>query len=93
MRKDVLIRMRIMSKEWQIKQCDKIIKDIDADLEEIAVEIDLIDDDMSDKGAVAHHSLYALLKKIGNQEASRFSLNQELLKLNNQLDDLTGWAK
>ncbi len=70
-----------MSKEWQIKQCEDIIKDTSESVSEKLSEIrfGLTGDDLIG----AHHSLYTLLKEIDSQEALRFGLNQELQKLNN----------
>ncbi len=83
MRKDVLIKARILSKKWQIKQCEKIIKDNTESVEEISSLIGFLDDDMTNQGAIIYHKLQSLLKEIDSQEALRLGLNQELLKLNN----------
>ncbi len=83
MKEDILIKARILSKEWQIKKYEKIIKDTAESISERLAIIGLLDDDMSVKGFVEHNKLQSLLKEIDNQEVLRISLNQELLKLNN----------
>ncbi len=83
MKKDILIKARILSKEWQIKKCEKTIKDATKSISERLTIIGLLDDDMSVKGYGEHNHLQSLLKEIDNREALRLDLNQELLKLNN----------
>ncbi len=79
----ILTKARIVSKEWQIKQCEKTIKYATETISERLTEIGLLGDDQSEKSEQAHHSLYSLLKEIDSQEVLRFGLNQELVKLNN----------
>ncbi len=83
MKKDILIKARILSKEWHIKKCEKTIKNATKSISERLTIIGLLDDDMSVKGYGEHNHLYKLLKEIDSQEALRLGLNQELLKLNN----------
>ncbi len=81
--KDILIKARILSKKWQIKQCENTIKDTITSVEKLVEEIGSIDDDMSNKMGAAQNSLYILLRDIDSYETSRLGLNQELLKLDN----------
>ncbi len=83
MKEDILTKARILSKEWQIQKCEKIIKDNTKSVDEISSVIGWRVADLSEKGTEAHHQLQSLLKEIDNQEVLRLSLNQELLKLNN----------
>ncbi len=83
MKKDILIKARILFKEWEIKQQENALKDATTEVEELLEEIGLIDDDRSYESGVAHHSLYESLKEIDTREVLKFDLNQELLKLNN----------
>ncbi len=84
MNRDILIKARIVSKEWQIKECEKIIKDTAESISERLTIIGLLDDnDMPVKGYGEHRHLYKLLREIDSQEELRLGLNQELLKLNN----------
>ncbi len=48
MKKDILIKARTVSKEWQIKQCEDIIKDTAASILVTLTEISLIGDDLSE---------------------------------------------
>ncbi len=81
MKEDILIKARIVSKEWQIKQCEDIIKDTSESVSEKLSYIGL--HSLGDNLIEAHNQLQSLLKEIDNQEALRFGLNQDLLKLNN----------
>ncbi len=93
MKEDILIKARILSKEWHIKKCENTIKnDIEAISERLTI-IGLLDDDMSVKGYGEHNHLKSLLTEIDDRETLRLDLNQDLLKLNTRLDDLTGGAK
>ncbi len=86
MKEDILIKARIVSKEWQITQCEDIIRDTSESVSEKLSEIRFHLTDDSDSLKLAHHSLYTLLKKIDNQETLRLGLKQQLQKLNNKSD-------
>ncbi len=81
MKEDILIEARILSKEWQIKQCEDTIKDRTELISEKLSYIRL--HSLGDNLIEAHNQLQSLLKEIDNQEVLRLGLNQELLKLNN----------
>ncbi len=83
MKKDILIKARILSKEWQIKKYEKLIKDTAKSISERLTIIGLLDDDMSVKGFGEHHHLQSLLKEIDNQEVLRLGFEQDLQDLNN----------
>ncbi len=83
MKEDILITARILSKEWQIKKYEKIIKDNTESIEKITPVIELLDDDMPNKGAVTYRKLQSLLKEIDKQEALRLVFKKDLQKLNN----------
>ncbi len=93
MKRDILIRMRIISKEWQIKYQEDIIKRITVQVEDAAVEIGLLDAELSPEGVSAHFSLVRLLAEIDEQNTFISGFKQELEKLHTRLDDLTGGAK
>ncbi len=86
MKEDILITVRILSKEWQIRQCEKTIKDTSESISERLTIIDLLDDDMSVKGYGEHHHLQSLLKEIDIQEELMVGLKQDLQKLNTNAD-------
>ncbi len=82
MKEDILIKARILSKEWHIKKCENTIKnDIESISERLTI-IGLLDDDMSVKGYGEHNHLKSLLTEIDDREALRLDLNQELQDLN-----------
>ncbi len=82
MKEDILVKARILSKEWHIKKCKKTIKDATESISERLTIIGLIDDDMSVKGYGEHNHLKSLLKEIDNRKEVMADLKQDLQKLN-----------
>ncbi len=93
MKKDTLIQIRIMSKEWQIKHSEIMIEGITKLIDEQVAEIELLGDDAYIKAQQLHFSLRRKLKEIDKEKESLCTFKQELEKLHTRLDDLTGGAK
>ncbi len=86
MKEDILIKARILSKEWQIKKCEKTVRYITKAISERLTEISLIGDDLSEKGEEAHYRLISFILQIDEQDRLMDDLNQDMLLILNNAD-------